>query len=102
MARLVFGQAFLGRALLAACLFAGSISIAAAQTVVPPGNRSVEQPGVRGGSAKRTKAGGSTFGAKYRTVYWLLKNDGALPGKIGEAASAYGLDRLHVFGAIVG
>jgi hypothetical protein len=102
MARLVFGQAFLGRALLAACLFAGSISIAAAQTVVPPGNRSVEQPGVPGGSSKRTKDGGSTFDAKYRKVYSLLKNDGALRGKIVEAASAYGIDPLHVVGAIVG
>ena len=95
--------AFLGRAILAAFLvLAGSVSFAAAQTLVPSGNRSVEQPGVPGGSTKRTKAGGTTFDAKYRKVYALLKNDGALRGKIVKAASAYGIDPMHIVGAIVG
>ncbi len=102
MTRLVFGRAFLGRALLAAFLVVGSASFAAAATLVPPGNRSVEQPGVPGGSSKRTRDGGSTFDAKYRKVYALLKNDGALRGKIVEAAGAYGIDPLHIVGAIVG
>ena len=31
-----------------------------------------------------------------------LKNDGALRGKIVEAASAYGIDPMHIVGAIVG
>jgi hypothetical protein len=102
MIRQVFGQAFLGRAFLALLLLAGGASLAAAATLVPPGNRSVEQPGVPGGSTKRTKAGGTTFDAKYRKVYALLKNDGALRGKIVEAANAYGIDPLHIVGAIVG
>ena len=87
---------------MAAFLFVGSASFAAAATLVPPGNRSVEQPGVPGGSSKRTRDGGSTFDAKYRKVYALLKNDGALRGKIVEAAGAYGIDPLHIVGAIVG
>src|SRR5687768_6398908 len=102
MTRQVFGQAFLGRAFLAALIFAGSVSFAAATAVVPPGNRSVEQPGVPGGSSKRTKAGGTTFDAKYRKVYALLKNDGALRGKIVEAANVYGIDPVHIVGALVG
>jgi hypothetical protein len=102
MTRQVFGQAFLGRAFLAALILAGSVSFVAATTLVPPGNRSVEQPGVPGGSTKRTKAGGTTFEAKYRKVYALLKNDGALRSKIVEAANAYGIDPLHIVGAIVG
>lgn len=73
-----------------------------AQTTVPPGNRSAEQPDVPGGSSRRTQALKTTFEAKYRKVYALLKNDGALRGKIDDAASAYRIDPMHIVGAIVG
>lgn len=105
MSRQLFGQAFLGRAftaILAALFLASGVFTAAAVTLVPPGNRSVEQPGVPGGSSKRTKAGRTTFDAKYRKVYALLKNDRALHKKIVETASAYGIDPMHIVGAIVG
>jgi hypothetical protein len=75
---------------------------AEATTTVPPGNRSVEQPGVPGASAKRTKQGKTSFDAKYRKVYNLLKNDKKLRSKIREAAAAYGIDPMHIVGAIVG
>jgi hypothetical protein len=78
------------------------ISSASAATLVPPGNRSVEQPNVPGGSTKRTAAGGTTFDAKYRKVYALLKNDRALRKKIIAAAADYGIDPMHIVGAIVG
>ena len=102
-----FGLAFLGPAFwarlsLAGFLVVGSASVAAAVTLVPPGNRSVEQPGVPGGSTKRTNAGGTTFDAKYLKVYALLENDPALRGKIIEAAGVYGIDPIHIVGAIVG
>ena len=71
-------------------------------TLVPPGNRSVEQPGVPGGSTRRTSAGRTTFDAKYRKVYALLKNDGALRRKIDDTAKAYDIDPIHIVGAIVG
>ncbi|MEW9806180.1 DUF1402 family protein [Mesorhizobium marinum] len=105
--QLFFGQAspsgrFSGRAILAALVFFAGISLAHAATLVPPGNRSAEQPGVPGGSTKRTKAGGTTFEAKYRKVYALLKNDSALRKKIVAAARAYGIDPIHIAGAIVG
>ncbi|RLP23748.1 DUF1402 family protein [Mesorhizobium sp. YM1C-6-2] len=105
MSRQLFGQAFFGRAFtafLAALFLASGVFTAAAVTLVPPGNRSVEQPGVPGGSSKRTKAGRTTFDAKYRKVYALLKNDRALHKKIVETASAYGIDPMHIVGAIVG
>lgn len=102
MSRQAFGQAFLRRILLAAFLVAGSASLASATTLVPPGNRSLEQPGVPGGSSKRTKAGKTSFDAKYRKVYALLKNDHALHKKIVEAANDYGIDPMHIVGAIVG
>jgi hypothetical protein len=95
-------QTFLARTFVAALFLALGVCSAFATTLVPPGNRSVEQPGVPGGSTKRTKAGGTTFEAKYRKVYALLKNDGALRGKIVATANAYGIDPIHIVGAIIG
>ena len=43
-------------------LLAAGIAVSSAATLVPPGNRSAEQPDVPGGSANRTKAGGNTNG----------------------------------------
>ncbi|RUM98579.1 DUF1402 family protein [Pseudaminobacter arsenicus] len=73
-----------------------------AQTIVAPGNRHLEQPAVPGASSRRTKAGNSTFDAKYRKVYALLKNDADLRRKIRSTAAAYGIDPIHIAGAIVG
>ena len=53
-----------------------------ALTVVPPGNPSAEQPLVPGASAHRTKASNTSYEAKYRKVYALLKNDRKLRAKI--------------------
>lgn len=73
-----------------------------AQTIVAPGNHHLEQPSVPGASSRRTKAGKSSFDAKYRKVYALLKNDADLRGKIRATAAAYGIDPIHIVGAIVG
>lgn len=81
---------------------AACIPQAQAQTVVAPGNRHLEQPAVPGASSRRTKAGKSSFDAKYRKVYALLKNDADLRSKIRSTASAYGIDPIHIVGAIVG
>ncbi len=75
---------------------------AQAATLVPPGNHYPDQPDVPGASAKRTKANKTTYEAKYRKVYALLKNDRKLRSKIREAAAAYGIDPMHIVGAIVG
>ena len=75
---------------------------AAAVTPVPPGNRSAEQPEVPRASANRTRAAKSTYEAKYRKVYALLKNDQALRAKIETVSKQYGIDPLHMVGAIVG
>ena len=93
----MIGYALLGQALaaigsswarapLTALFLVACLPLASAQTVVPPGNRYVEQPGVPGGSTKRTNAGKTTFDAKYRKVYALLETDGELRGKIVKAA----------------
>jgi hypothetical protein len=75
---------------------------AAAATVVPSGNRSIEQPQVPGGSASRTKALKTSYDAKYRKVIALLRNDKALRQKIVAVARQFDISPLHIAGAIVG
>ncbi|TIO08985.1 DUF1402 family protein [Mesorhizobium sp.] len=75
---------------------------AQAATMVPPGNRNAEQPNIPGASSRRTQATNTTFQAKYRKVYALLQNDADLRGKIEQAAATYGIDPMHIVGAIVG
>ncbi|GAA2855424.1 hypothetical protein GGQ99_003286 [Aminobacter niigataensis] len=93
-------SAFLTAFLLAAAF--GPPQASAATTVVAAGNVNVEQPEVPGASSKRTRAGKTTFDAKYRKVYALLQNDGELRGKIKSVARDYGIDPMHIVGAIVG
>lgn len=69
---------------------------------VPAGNRHVEQPAIPGASAKRTKAGKTTFDLKYDKVIELLATDRQLMSKIKKTAADYGIDPIHIVGAIVG
>lgn len=80
----------------------GHSATADAATLVPPGNRSAEQPPVPGGSASRTQALKTTYEAKYQKVYRLLAKDKKLRAKIREAADQYGISPMHIVGAIVG
>lgn len=90
-------------ALAFSCLMlAAGLFPARATTVVPAGNSHAEQPAIPGASTRRTKAGKTSFDAKYRKVYALLQNDGKLRAKIRESAAAYGIDPMHIVGAIVG
>lgn len=83
-------------------LMLGWVAPAHAIVIVPEGNRSATQPGVPAGSAKRTKALKTTYEAKYRKVLALLRKDQALRNKISATARTYGIDPLHIAGAIVG
>lgn len=89
---------------LAATLAIGTVapSYAEAATVVPPGNRNAEQPNVPGASARRTKSSNSTYDRKYQKVYDLLSSDKQLIAKIKSTANRYGIDPIHMIGAIVG
>jgi hypothetical protein len=78
------------------------VSPALAATLVPAGNRNAEQPAVPGASASRTGALKTTYEAKYQKVHALLKNDRKLRAKIVKNAEQYGIDPLHIAGAIVG
>lgn len=87
----------------AAALLALVLSAPAqALTLVPEGNRNAEQPAIPGASARRTAELHTTYEAKYQKVYALLKSDAKLRKKIREASAAYGIDPVHMAGAIVG
>lgn len=73
-----------------------------AATMVPEGNRNVVQPKIPGASVRRTRAGRTTFDDKYEKIRDLLASDKALIGKIKSASAAYGIDPIHMIGAIVG
>ncbi|MDL2406398.1 DUF1402 family protein [Rhizobium calliandrae] len=73
-----------------------------AATIVPPGNRNAEQPPIPGASVRRTKGTNSTFERKYQKVHELLATDTRLMSKIKSTARAYGIDPIHIIGALVG
>ncbi len=92
----------IGAFLLAAAFVLPGAAAWSADLKVPPGNRNAEQPPIPGASYKRTKEGRTTFDDKYDKVRDLLKNDRALISKIEATASRYGIDPIHIVGAIVG
>lgn len=95
-------------AMLAALLAAVGLAFPATTTaggvtVIPADYHAKEQPRVYAGSYVLTtihNSGG--FKEKYAKVYGLLSRDKALIGKIKKAAAAYGIDPIHIIGAIVG
>ena len=86
-------------ALIAFCLLA---TPAAAVTLVLPGNRNAEQPGVPAASARRTQQLKTSYQRKYEKIRDLIAGNRELQGKIRKAASDYGIDPLHIVGALVG
>lgn len=94
---------------LTACLLAiATLCFAAVQTAaaeirtVPEGNRHAEQPQVPGASVRRTRAGRTSFDAKYEKVRDLLASDRNLIAKIKSTSAAYGIAPVHMIGAIIG
>lgn len=83
-------------------LLSAALQPAAAVTVVPEGNRNASQPGVPAASAKRTREMNTTYEAKYQKIYNLLKTDSKLRAKIASVARTYGIDPVHIVGALVG
>ncbi|HXV31906.1 MAG TPA: DUF1402 family protein [Sinorhizobium sp.] len=94
---------------LTACLLViATLGLAAVQSaaaeirMVPEGNRHAEQPNIPGASLRRTKAGRTSFDAKYEKVRDLLASDRQLMAKIKSTAAAYGIAPIHMVGAIIG
>ena len=70
--------------------------------VVPPGNRSVQQPPISNSSIARTAETKSDFETKYHAVYDSLAADPLLMQKIVKVAARFDIDPMHIVGAIVG
>jgi hypothetical protein len=83
-------------------MWTGVVTPATAASKVPAGNRNAEQPSVPGASVRRTRAGKTTFDEKYEKIRDLLASDADLRGKIRDLASTYGIDPIHIAGALVG
>ncbi|KPH05201.1 DUF1402 family protein [Rhizobium acidisoli] len=93
------------RRLLTSLLIAAALVNSApafAMQTVPAGNRHAEQPDIPGASVRRTKGTKSSFDLKYEKVRELLATDHELMAKIRKVSSAYGINPIHVVGAIVG
>jgi hypothetical protein len=88
-------------ALFLSILFA-TVLQAAAVTVVPPGNRNKIQPAIDMSSIKRLGETRENFEAKYAKIIALLSRDKNLIRSIKRAAAQYGIDPVHMIGAIVG
>jgi len=78
------------------------LSTAHAATMVPTGNRNVQQPAIPYGSIKRTRSGKGTFDKKYIKIRNMLGSNKKLIRKIKKAANAYNIDPIHIIGALVG
>ena len=90
-------------ALLMALAIGLSTGPARAGVVVdPPGNRHARQPAVPRGSFLRTWETRSSFGKKYDKIRDLIARDAALRAKIRRVAADYGIDPIHIVGALVG
>ena len=87
--------------IVAAALALTPLSLQAA-TPVPAGNRNAEQPAIPSGAKKRTRATRTTFEKKYAKVRRLIARDRRLKKKIKSAARAFGIDPIHIVGALVG
>ncbi|WP_029059056.1 DUF1402 family protein [Stappia stellulata] len=98
--------------LLAAAIFAAplpgapvlplGVVAAEAARVVPQGNRKRVQPKIPFASARRTAASKSAYDAKFDKIVAVLRRDTRLMRNIKSAAGKYGIDPVHMLGAIVG
>ena len=77
-------------------------SEAQAATTVPPGNRNASQPRIPFASARRTAAGNAGYDAKFERIVGVLRRDSRLIRDIKRVAGLYGIDPVHMLGAIVG
>jgi hypothetical protein len=78
-------------------------AVGAELIVVPPGNRSDKQPKIYSGSKLLTAMRNSgSFDDKYARVYAVFANNPKLVARIKSVSARYGIDPIHVIGAIVG
>ncbi len=90
------------RALVAFSLLLSGILPAFAAVDVPPGNRFKQQPAIDMSSIKRTGETKQSFEEKYQRILRVLRRDPGLIRQIKASARRYGIDPIHMIGAIVG
>jgi len=73
-----------------------------AVTKVSQGNVNASQPPIPSASKRRTSRTGSSFDAKYQRIKDLIAADRKMQAKIKKAAGDYGIDPIHIVGALVG
>ena len=69
---------------------------------VPPGNRNATQPEIPYGAVSRTRATNGSFDAKYEKIRDMIGRDRRLQAKIRASAERFGIDPVHIVGALVG
>jgi len=89
-----------GVIVLLVCSLLGEMAFAV--ELVPSGNRNNVQPPIPEASIRRAREMGSSFEQKYQKIYALLQKDSKLRRRIEAVAKDYGLDPVHIAGAIVG
>ena len=100
---MAFGKGSIVRVLaLGALAVVLALPAAAATVKVPPGNRNAEQPPIPGASKRRTQAMKTTFDKKYEKIRDLIAGDARLKSKIRKTAGQFGIDPIHIVGALVG
>lgn len=69
---------------------------------VAPGNRNIHQPKIAAGAISRTRSTKGSFERKYQKIYRLLRKNKKLIRKIKKSAQRFGIDPIHIIGALVG
>ncbi len=95
-------QRILNRLFLVVLLTVVSVGQVFAVVKVPPGNRSAVQPQIPSGSVSRTQSTNGTFKDKYEGIRDRIAEDKKLQRKIKAAATQFGIEPIHIVGALVG
>lgn len=69
---------------------------------MPAGNHYKRQPKIPSDALSRTKATKGSFDGKYNKIRDLIKNDRKLNASIKSSAAKFGIDPVHIVGALVG
>ena len=74
----------------------------AAVVQAPAGNHHAQQPQIPAGSVSRTRATKGSFEAKYRKIRDFIASDRKLRRQIKKSAARFGIEPIHLVGALVG
>ena len=68
----------------------------------PNGNVHEVQPTIPAGSISRTRSGNGSFEAKYEKIRDLIANNKKMQSQIRKSAAKFGIEPIHIIGALVG